>query len=78
MAYTDAEVIAQLKVRRDNIVDELAAIAVTTAGGLPDSGVPHSIQHKAHKMGLWEELKNIRQLLAELEGGFTIVSEATT
>jgi hypothetical protein len=57
-----------LKARRTAIYAELAAMAVTKAGGLPnarDSGV----DHVGYKDGLYRELREINAILGD-GGGF--------
>ena len=61
---TYADVIAQLKTRRDAICTELAALTETAAGGKPNSQLG-GIDHVGYKDGLYRELREIEELIAK-------------
>ena len=77
--------VTDLKARKAAIGVELAALATTEAGGLPNASVPHAVDHVGYKDGLYRELDNIHKLLlaeggltAEEMGIFEVVSEGST
>lgn len=74
MAKARAERIRLLKVRRDAVIDEIAALTAPGGGGgagsLPNSVGPGlHIDHAKHKEGLYKELREIDGLLTMLDVG---------
>lgn len=63
MAYDESTVTTKLMARRDAILDELAALNSSAAGGKPDSTLT-GIQHVAYKKSLYEELGMLNQQIA--------------
>lgn len=78
MTYTAAEVVEQLKTRRDAIVDELAALTSTAAGGKPNSSGLTGVDHIGYKKSLYDELAMIEQQLAANQDFFEVVIEVDT
>ena len=65
---TNAE---NLATRRTAIYTELAALATSTAGGLPNTTGPGTnVDHQGYKRGLYAELADIEKLLATIEGPY--------
>lgn len=76
MAYSRATRIAKLETRRDAILDELAAMSSSTAGGLPNtSGLGVNIDHQGYKRGLLDELAWIEERLNAEQMGATGIVE---
>ena len=61
--------------RRDAICAELAAMASTTAGGLPNASGPDAIDHVGYKRALYEELRGINELIASISGPIEEITE---
>lgn len=64
--------LSDLTARRDAVAAEIRAISTTAAGGLPNaSGEGLNVDHQGYKRGLYDELKNLNDLIAqeELDGG---------
>jgi hypothetical protein len=61
--------LANAKTRRGAILVELAAIATTTAGGLPNSvgAVGVRVDHVGYKAGLYVELEALNKIIDTLE-----------
>lgn len=58
--------IINLQTRRDNVAAELAAMAPTRAGGLPNvGGEGVNTDHVGYRKSLWDELLSLRKLLSE-------------
>lgn len=75
MAKTPAQVRTALLARRDAILDELAAMSATTAGGLPNrTGPGVNIDHQGYRQSLWNELNQLNTQLAKMNPGI-VVSE---
>jgi len=56
---------AELETRRDTITAQLAAMLSTSVGGKPNTtGQGQQLDHVAYKKGLYDELRDIRELLA--------------
>lgn len=70
---SDATNLANLKTRRDAIYAELAALNSTKAGGKPDSR-QGGIDHHKYKMGLYAELKEIREAITAAGGSFEVIT----
>lgn len=63
-----ATLLENLIARRDAIGVELAALSVRAAGGLPNAqGLGAGTDHVGYKDGLYRELKQLREEIAELE-----------
>ncbi|MFA6245185.1 MAG: hypothetical protein WC655_29850 [Candidatus Hydrogenedentales bacterium] len=77
MAYSEADVLTKLKTRRDAIVDELAALATTTAGGKPNS-TQGGIDHVGYKKSLYDELAMLREQIAQFSDPFEVIVEAAS
>lgn len=77
MAYSEADVVAKLQTRRDAILDELAAMSSSTAGGKPNS-TQGGIDHMAYKKSLYDELAQIKQQLAMYADPFEVIVEGCT
>ncbi len=74
---TNAENIANLKTRRDNIYAELAALDSTKAGGaINESGGGATFDHVGYKDGLYRELDSIDKRMASAGGVAEVTSEA--
>lgn len=70
MALSTAQLVANLKTRRDAVVAELAALDSTKAGGKPNtSGAGVNVDHQAYKKGLYDELKALDEQLARYNVG---------
>ena len=77
MAYSESDVVTKLKARRDSILDELAAMSSSTAGGKPDS-TQGGIQHVDYKLSLYEELKGLNEQIRQFSDPFEVIVEACT
>ena len=73
-----ATLLENLITRKKAIGVELAAMASTTAGGLPDHSGRGSVGHVAYRMSLYQELEQISSAIDGAAGGWEVVSEATT
>lgn len=70
MAKTVAEQITALETRRDAILDELAEMGPTKAGGLPNrSGTDVNVDHVGYRRSLIDELRDIRDQLSTIDAG---------
>jgi uncharacterized protein involved in exopolysaccharide biosynthesis len=74
MAYSESDVITKLKTRRDAILDELAALSTSTAGGKPNSQ-QGGIDHTGYKRSLYEELAQIKEQLVTFADPFEVCVE---
>ena len=72
---TDLE---NLQTRKSNVLEELAGISATTAGGLPNHSGKAASDHVGYKKSLYDELKDINELIEGIAGGWELVSEMTT
>ncbi|RCS43943.1 hypothetical protein DTL42_18325 [Bremerella cremea] len=69
MPKSTSEVIHDLLTRRDAVLQQLAEMASTSPGGLPNtSGTGDHVDHVGLRQSLYAELKQIDDLLARLEG----------
>jgi hypothetical protein len=61
--------LANLITRRGAIATELAALAATTAGGLPNElgSIGIRVDHVGYKASLYAELKELKMAIDELE-----------
>lgn len=67
---TTAELIAQLKARRDAIIKELSELDATKAGGKPNaSGAGVNVDHVGYKRALYDELEALERRLSRLDIG---------
>lgn len=63
--------LSNLEARRTAVAAEIAAISSSAAGGLPNaSGEGLNVDHQGYKRGLYDELKQLTDLItaAELDG----------
>jgi len=65
MVYSDAQMAVKLNTRRDSILDELAALTTTTAGGKPNASQT-GVDHVGYKDGLYRELEFIDERLKKI------------
>ena len=77
MAYSASEVVTKLQTRRDAILDELAALTSTLAGGKPNA-TACGVDHMGYKKSLYDELKMIDEQLASHSDAFEVVIELDT
>ncbi len=69
---TDLE---NLQTRRSAILTELAALDSTKAGGNPNAtGSGDGIDHTGYKQSLYDELRQINELIAAAEGPWEVMS----
>ncbi|TWT30713.1 hypothetical protein [Blastopirellula retiformator] len=69
MVKSQTEVVADLLARRDAILTELAAMATSDVGALPNtSGPGDHIDHVGYKKSLYDELKQISDTLELIQG----------
>lgn len=68
--------VTALKARRTAIINELNALDSTKAGGNPNtSGAGINVDHVGYKRSLYEELREINQLLRQLDGAYEFTSD---
>lgn len=71
-----ATLLENLKARRDAIGVELAALTSTAAGGKPNaSGSPMAVDHVGYKDGLYRELKELNERIAEADAAANGLAE---
>jgi len=64
-----------LTARRDAIYAELAALDSTKAGGKPNtSGAGATVDHVGYKKSLYDELKQINELISAADGAVEVIS----
>lgn len=73
MAKTIATIIADLKIRRDRIVDRLSAMDAQSAtyseqeGDLPNNTGPNAVDHVGKNRRLYEELMDMQAAIDAME-----------
>ena len=72
MAKSDAQVLADLRTRRDTVLDQLAAMASTSVGGLPNASGGEQINHVEYRKSLLAELKEINELITIYDSDWTV------
>lgn len=68
MATTD--LLANLRLRREQIGVELAALTKATIGGKPNASSSNQVDHVQWRLSLYQELEAIDAQIAKYEGGF--------
>lgn len=61
--------LANLKARREEIGEELAALTNATIGGKPNSSGGATVDHVNWRLSLYKELEEIDRQIARYEGG---------
>ena len=64
-----------LTARRDAICTELAALTSAKPGGAPNTSGGESMDHVGYKDGLYRELAQINQQIAQIGGDWEIIQE---
>lgn len=64
-----------IETRLDAIAAELAAMAASKAGGLPNASVSNMIDHVGYRMSLVNEMRELRAELSAAAGAWEITSE---
>ena len=71
--------IDNLILRRSNVIAELAAMTSTANGGKPSYSIDgQQVDHVAYRRSLYEELAQINQQIAILQGPFEELGQAVT
>lgn len=70
MAYTDDQILAKLKTRRDAIIDELTSLSASTkGGGINIVGAGTVVDHAEYAERLERQLEFIKKQIAQYDGG---------
>lgn len=76
MTKSTTQVVNDLLTRRDAVLQQLAEMAATSPGGLPNtSGTGDHIDHVGLRQSLYAELNEIDSLLARMEGPRESISQ---
>lgn len=83
MVYDPSVSLANLQTRQQAIYAELAAIAGGATpngvpGSLPNASGGGSIDHVGYRKSLYDELKEINEMIAILQGPFEILQQGMT
>ena len=71
--------LANLLTRRSNVIAELAAMNSSASGGKPSYSIDgQEVDHVAYRRSLYEELAQLNQQIAILQGPFEGRSRGTT
>ena len=60
--------------RKATIIQELANLNHCSIGGRPNMQIEGAIDHQSYKRGLYDELRNINELITSIEGPWEVVS----
>lgn len=73
MAENYAADLANLQLRRSNIIAELAAMGPTKAGGKPNASGPGvNVDHVGYRRSLYQELKDVEHQIRLLDGPYEL------